>query len=332
MQRGKETDYRSVEPPKENMMLGGKVASVFPGQGSQFVGMGFELYQNSRSARDVFDEVDQALRFKLSRLIFEGSDKDLTDTINSQPAITAVSIASVKALEETLGNKIPQSEVVAGHSLGFYTSLVVAGVIPLSDGVRLVRERGRLMKEESAKRPGGMVAIIGLDQLTLEEICQEVGAEISNINSLNQLIISGDRIALARATDLASARGARKAVSLAVSGAFHSSLMGGARDELARIINAMEFNDPKIPIVGNSNAKFLTTAQEVKEELIDGLCNCVQWHKSVLNMVNFGVSHFIEFGPGRVLSGLIRQIDESVQAFSINSPGSIQKLANAMAP
>ena len=209
MQRGKETDYRSVEPPKENMMLGGKVASVFPGQGSQFVGMGFELYQNSRSARDVFDEVDQALRFKLSRLIFEGSDKDLTDTINSQPAITAVSIASVKALEETLGNKIPQSEVVAGHSLGFYTSLVVAGVIPLSDGVRLVRERGRLMKEESAKRPGGMVAIIGLDQLTLEEICQEVGAEISNINSLNQLIISGDRIALARATDLASARGAR---------------------------------------------------------------------------------------------------------------------------
>lgn len=330
MVEGEDRHYPLKEPAKEEISWG-KVGGVFPGQGSQSPGMGLELYQNSKAARYVFNEADDVLGFRLSKMIFEGLDNELTDTINSQPAILVVSIASLEALREILGDNTPKPLLLAGHSLGEYTSMIVAGVTSFSDGVRLVRERGRLMKQASENRPGGMAAILGLDQSVLEEVCAEVGVEIGNINSDDQLIISGDKIAVGRAMDLASARGAKKTLPLAVSGAFHSSLMEGARDELASIINGMEFNDPNIPIVGNSNAQPLTTAQEVKEELIDGLCKCVQWRDAVKFMAQSGVTHFIEFGPGRVLSALIKRIDKSAQAFNIDSPGSIQKLVNAMA-
>ena len=306
--------------------LNSNPAYVFPGQGSQVVGMGADLYENSPAAKDVFDAADESLGFALSNLIFHGPVRELQDTVNSQPAIMTVSIACLKAMEEALGADTVTPKLVAGHSLGEYTSMVVAGVVGFSDAVKLVRERGRLMKDASIDRPGGMAAIIGLKELALEQICAETGVELANINTDDQIVISGDKIAVARAMDLAGARGARKTIPLPVSGAFHSSRMQGAEAGLAYAINSLDFKDPKFPIIANSDSAPLTTAQEVKDELVLGLCRCVQWKNSVNYMVNSGVSQFIEFGPAGVLSGLIKRIDRSVQAVSLSDSASIQKL------
>lgn len=301
-------------------------AYVFPGQGSQVVGMGSELYQNSPAAKDVFDAADESLGFSLSSLIFQGPVRELQDTVNSQPAIMTVSIACLKAMEEALGPETVVPKLVAGHSLGEYTSMVVAGVLGFGDAVQLVRERGRLMQDASIDRPGGMAAIIGLKELALEQICAETGVELANINTDDQIVISGDKIAVARAMDLAGARGAKKTIPLSVSGAFHSSRMRGAEAGLAAAINDLEFNDPTVPIIANSDSAPLTTAQEVKDELVQGLCQCVQWKSSVDYMVSSGVSQFIEFGPAGVLSGLIKRIDRSVQTVALSDSASISKL------
>ena len=300
---------------------------VFPGQGSQAVGMGQELFQASPAAREVFEEADDSLNFSLSRLIFEGPTRDLQDTMNSQPAIMVVSIACWKAWEEFLGAQSPRPMSVAGHSLGEYTSLVVAGVLSFRDGVQLVRERGRLMHEASEVRPGGMAAIIGLDELAFEHICAETGVELANVNSDDQVVISGDKIAVARAMDLATARGAKKTVPLKVSGAFHSSLMGYAQEGLVEAIADLELRDPEIPIIANSLAAPVTTAAEVRGELVEGLCHCVKWKQSVQYMVDSGASHFVEFGPSRVLSSLIKRIDRDVEAFTLSDPASIEKVS-----
>ena len=299
---------------------------VFPGQGSQSVGMGLELCQSSPAARQVFEEADDSLGFSLSRLIFEGPTRDLQDTVNSQPAIMVVSIACWKAWEEYLGAQSPEPISAAGHSLGEYTSLVVAGALRFSDGVRLVRERGRLMHEASELRPGGMAAIIGLDEFAFEHICAETGVELANVNSDDQVVISGDKIAVARAMDLATARGAKKTVPLKVSGAFHSSLMGHAQQGLVEAIAGLEMADPAFPIVANSVAAPVTTAEEVRGELIEGLCHCVRWKQSVRYMVDSGASHFVEFGPSRVLSSLIKRIDRDVEAYTLSDPASIKKV------
>ena len=299
---------------------------VFPGQGSQSVGMGLELYESSPAAREVFEEADDSLSFSLSRLIFEGPTRDLQDTVNSQPAIMVVSIACWKAWEEYLGAQSPKPISVAGHSLGEYTSLVVAGVLRFTDGIQLVRERGRLMHEASELRPGGMAAIIGLGELAFEHICSETGVELANVNSDDQVVISGDKIAVARAMDLAMARGAKKAVPLKVSGAFHSSLMGHAQQGLMEAIAGLEMADPVFPIVANSMAAPVTTAEEVRGELIEGLCHCVRWKQSVRYMVDSGASHFVEFGPSRVLSSLIKRIDGDVEAYTLSDPASIEKV------
>ena len=300
---------------------------VFPGQGSQSVGMGQELFQSSSAAREVFEEADDTLNFSLSRLIFEGPTRELQDTMNSQPAIMVVSIACWKAWEEFLGDQSPRPMSVAGHSLGEYTSLVVAGVLSFRDGVHLVRERGRLMHEASEARPGGMAAIIGLDELAFEHICAETGVELANVNSDDQVVISGDKIAVARAMDLATARGARKTVPLKVSGAFHSSLMDYARKGLTAAIADLEMRDPEVPIIANSLAAPVTTAGEVRSELVEGLCHCVKWKQSVRYMVDSGASHFVEFGPSRVLSSLIKRIDRDVDAFTLSDPASIEKVS-----
>ena len=299
---------------------------VFPGQGSQSVGMGQELYQSSPAAREIFEEADDSLGFSLSRMIFEGPTRDLQDTVNSQPAIMVVSIACWRAWEEYLGAQSPKPVSVAGHSLGEYTSLVVAGVLSFADGVRLVRERGRLMHEASELRPGGMAAIIGLDELAFEHICAETGVELANVNSDDQVVISGDKIAVARAMDLATARGAKKTVPLKVSGAFHSSLMGHAQKGLAEAIAGLEMAAPAFPIVANSMASPVTTAEEVRGELVEGLCHCVRWKQSVRYMVDSGASHFVEFGPSRVLSSLIKRIDRDVEAYTLSDPASIEKV------
>lgn len=289
--------------------------------------MGLELYNTSPAAREVFQEADDSLGFKLSRLIFRGPDAKLKNTANSQPAIMTVSIACWKAWEEQEGANISPPDMVAGHSLGEYTSMVVAGVTSFSDAVQLVRKRGQLMQQAAVNRPGGMAAIMGLDELALGSICAETGVEVANINCEGQIVISGDKIAVAQAMDLASARGAKKTIPLPVSGAFHSSLMLKAKIGLEEAVNSMEFNDPEVPIIANSDCTHLTKGDQVKQELVSGLCQCVQWKQSVKSMVDAGVSQFVEFGPAAVLSGLIRRIDRGVQATAVTDPESISKLA-----
>ena len=303
---------------------------VFPGQGSQSVGMGKDLFDASRAARDVFEETDDSLGVHLSNLIFNGPADELQDTINSQPAIMAVSIACWRAWAEFLGNRTPAPAAVAGHSLGEYTSLVVAGVISYADGLKLVRERGRLMHQASLDRPGSMAAVLGLAEDVLEHICAETGVELANINSDDQIVISGEKIAVARAMDLATARGARKTVPLSVSGAFHSSLMGQAQEGLTEAVQSVEFHDPLVPIIANVSGEPLMTGEQIRTELISGLCHCVQWRNSVRFMVDSGVSQFVEFGPSRVLSALIKRIERGVQASTLSDPDSIQKLSEAI--
>lgn len=301
-----------------------KVACVFPGQGAQAVGMGHNLCQVSRRAREVFEEADSALQFPLSRLCFEGPEEELRDTINAQPAILTTSVACLRAASE-FGTSLSPT-LVAGHSLGEYTALVAANVIGFADAVRLVRERGRLMQEAGKVRPGGMAAIIGLDEESLEEVCRETGSQIANFNCSGQIVISGTRESLALSMDLAKARGARRVVPLQVSGAFHSILMQPTVEGMAQAISQVDFNHPQVPIVANSTAQPLTNPDEVKKELLQQLCHCVQWQPSVEYMVGAGVSTFIEIGPGQVLSGLIKRISNEVQVLHMSDPESIKAI------
>ncbi|MFQ5987288.1 MAG: ACP S-malonyltransferase [Dehalococcoidia bacterium] len=300
----------------------GSLAYVFPGQGSQRVGMGFDLYQGFSSAREVFEEADDALGFPLSRLCFEGPEEELSQTANAQPAILTVSLVCLRAASQVAGQLICPA-FMAGHSLGEYTALVAARVLDFVDAVRLTRQRGRLMQEAGERVPGGMVAIIGLDELSVEQVCQEAGAQIANLNSPGQIVISGAKETLVRAADLARAMGARHIMPLKVSGAFHSPLMQPATDGMAKAISELSFRHPTVPIVVNSTAEPVTSADAVKEELLRQLCYCVQWQRSVEYMVGAGVSTFIEIGPGQVLSGLIKRISNEAQILNVGDAESI---------
>ena len=302
------------------------LAYVFPGQGSQQVGMGRDLYNAFTQAREVFEEADDALGIPLSRLCFEGPEEELAQTVNAQPAILTASIACLKAAASVAGGLICPA-FMAGHSLGEYTALIAAQVLDFREAVRLTRQRGRLMQEAGEREPGGMAALIGLDELSVEEICQETGAQVCNLNSPTQIVIGGSRETLVRAMDLARAMGARHITQLKVSGAFHSSLMQPAAEGMAQAISQLDFRDPSVPIVVNSTAQPVTTAAEIKQELLQQLSSCVQWQKSVEYMVGAGVSTFIEIGPGQVLNGLIKRINQEAQILNIEDISSIRVMS-----
>jgi len=307
-----------------------KVAHIFPGQGSQKVGMGRDLYDNFASAKVVFDQADEALGFPLSRLCFEGPEDELRQTINAQPALATVSYACLKAAYEAGGNRLPPPAFVAGHSLGEYTALAAANVLDFPTVVYLTRERGRLMYEAGLREPGGMVAIIGLDEALLAEVCTQTGTYIANVNCPGQLVISGAKENLTEATSLAKARGAQRTIPLPVSGAFHTPLMQSAIDGLSQIIATLHFHNPLIPIVANTSAQPMTNAEQVKAELLNQLSNGVQWQRSIEYMINDGVSTFIEIGPGEVLSNLVRRINKDVKAINIGDVAAIKNLINPL--
>lgn len=303
-----------------------KVAYVFPGQGAQWVGMGRDLYHNFDSAKAVFEQADEALGFPISQLCFEGPEDELRQTINAQPAIVTISFACLEATR-SMNAGLPPASFVAGHSLGEYTALAAAGVLDFATTVYLARERGRLMHEAGQITPGGMVAIIGLDEPALADVCEQTGTHIANINCPGQIVISGAEDNLNQATDLAKARGAYRAIPLQVSGAFHTTLMQPAVDGMAEIIATLSFTEPAIPIIGNTTAQPLTTAESIKQELLEQLCNCIQWQRSVEYMAGDGVSTFIELGPGRVLAGLIKRIDKNVKILNIGDAEAVNNVA-----
>lgn len=299
------------------------IAFVFPGQGSQYVGMGKALFEASQAARRIFQQADEVLGFSLTKLCFEGPADELEDTINAQPAILMVSVACLAALRERwqgMGRAVAPM-AVAGHSLGEFTALVAAGTLEFSDALRLVRERGRLMKESGESRPGGMAAIIGLDQETLEVICADARERgvivLANSNSPDQRVLSGERAALERAVELARERGA-KAVILPISIASHSPLMQRAAVLFAELLSTIQMRDPEVPVVANITGQILTSAEEIQRELHEHLLRPVEWTRSVAEMMEQGVDTFLEIGPGQVLSRLIRRISRDVRALSLS--------------
>ena len=307
-----------------------KTAFLFPGQGAQVVGMGRQLYDQSPAARNVFDQIDHALARPLTKVMFEGPEDLLQQTVNAQPAIMAVSLACLEAMREKLGpDAMPKPSFVAGHSLGEYTALAAAGVLSLEDTARLVQERGRLMQLACDQRPGTMAAVLGLDEAALLDVARETGTYVSNINTGDQTVISGDAAGVAMAMEAATARGAKKVIPLKVGGAFHSGLMEPARLGLEQAVGRLAFRDAAVPIVANCTGEPLTAADAVKRELVAQITSCVQWRRSVERMAGAGVTLFIEVGPGKALAGMVKRIAKDASAVSVGDMESIAALRPA---
>ncbi|MBI1878199.1 MAG: ACP S-malonyltransferase [Chloroflexi bacterium] len=308
-------------------MMTDNIAFVFPGQNSQEVGMGQALVENYPAAREIFCKADEVLGFSLSRLCFEGPEADLNDTINTQVAMLTTSIAALEALKAAGYQARPR--YVAGHSLGEYSAYVASGVLSFEDGLRLVRERGRLMKKAGELNPGGMAAILKLDDETVAQICQQVSAEgigllqIANYNSPGQAVISGHHEAVDRGIELALAAKARRALKLSISVASHGELMRVMTDEFRAAINQTPLNLPETPIVANISAEPLDSVEAIRVEMEGQLTASVRWTDSVQWMVNHGVSRFIEFGPKDVLTGLIKRIVKDVETYAVGTPEDI---------
>lgn len=317
-----------MNEPLDPRQLGDHVAFVFPGQGSQYVGMGQRLHDISESARRVFRQADEVLGFPLTKMCFEGPAEELEDTINAQPAILTVSHAALEALRESwqqIGEAI-SPVCVAGHSLGEYSALVSAGALDFADALVLVRERGRLMKEAGSARPGGMAAIIGLSSESLRHICMEASGTdgivvLANDNCPGQTVISGEVVALERAMALAVERGARKAVRLEISIASHSPLMDRAGDELTQIATSVRFREPVLPVVSNITGRFITSVDEIRRNVGQQVVRPVNWTGSVIEMIDSGVETFLEIGPSQVLGSLIRRVAREVKTLTVADLG-----------
>ena len=314
--------------------LRSKIALVFPGQGSQYVGMGKALYEASPAARRVFDRADRVLNFPLSQLCFEGPQATLDDTYNAQPAILTVSIACLEALKEKLGPLgyalVPS--LVAGHSLGEFTALVVAGVLDFDDALKLVRERGRLMKETGDAHPGGMAAVIGLDSNTLEQVVREAQktgiVTLANDNSPGQTVLSGELAALQQAMELAKQHGAKLVQRLAISIASHSPLMQQASQSFGKLVGQIPFRPPQMPLIANISARALTSVDELRIELSEHLIRPVQWTRSVQTITANGIETIIEIGPKQVLTSLIKRIAPEAKPVSLTDSDVVRLLAS----
>ncbi len=339
------------------------VAFIFPGQGSQAVGMGADVYRASPAARAIFNAADTAIGFALSRLCFEGPEDALRETINTQPALVTTSLALLAALQEAAGApavadgaepplRAPLTPAwLAGHSVGEYAALVAAGALDVAAAVRLTRERGRLMHEEGLAIPSGMAAVLGLDAPALEKVCAEAtertraaltpeeaaahpGAgrvALANDNAPGQIVISGEKRALEAAMELAKAAGARRVVPLAVSGAFHSPVMAPAAGGLGRAVDAAPIRDAAIPIVSNITATPLSAADDIRRELASQIVSPVQWTRSVEWLAAQGVTLFVEIGSGQVLTGLVKRIARDAATLSVSSAADVVAAAPRLA-
>ncbi|MFN8481671.1 MAG: ACP S-malonyltransferase [Anaerolineae bacterium] len=304
------------------------IAWLFPGQGAQAVGMGRALAEQSQAARAVFEAADGILGFPLSTLCFEGPKDTLDDTYNSQPALLTTSIAVLRALEEALGERLAVPAYCAGHSLGEYSALVAAGALDFEAALRLVRERGRLMKQAGQHSPGGMAALIGVDDATAQRLAEAVdGVQVANYNSPGQVVLSGRREGIAQLAEVGKSFGVRKVMPLAVTIAAHSSLMAGIADEYRAAVEATPMREPSVPVIGNVRAVPLAGVSEIRAEMVEQLTASVRWTASVQYLSEHGVDAFLELGPGNVLTGLVKRIVKDANARAIGTPDDINNLA-----
>src|ERR1700756_157846 len=302
-----------------------KIALIFPGQGSQVVGMGKELAEKFLVARQTFEEADDALGYKLSQLCFEGPEEQLRLTEITQPAILTTSVAALRVLE----TRMPKPAYVAGHSLGEYSAHVASGTFSFADAVRTVRQRGKYMQEAVPVGVGAMAAILGMELENVSAVCADAAqgevCEPANINSSEQIVISGNTAAVERAAKLASERGAKRAIMLPVSAPFHCSLMKPAQDRLAADLAALTFRNPSVPVACNADATLVEDADRSRDALVRQVTGSVKWSQSMHLLIAKGVERFVEVGPGKVLCGLMRQIDRSKPCSNVADQALLQK-------
>lgn len=306
-----------------------QVAFLFAGQGSQYIGMGKDLYETFPESKAVFDKADKVLGFSISRLCFAGPQDELTKTVNCQPAILTMSVACWEAFKSVTDYRPKTTDYVAGLSLGEYSALVASEAISFADAVYLVRRRGEFMEEEAAKAPGRMLSVIGLDLSCVKEICLKANTELANINCPGQVVISGNVKEIEQAKALAEENGAKLTVLLEVSGAFHSSSMEEASIKLAQELEKIRINSPYLPVVCNVTGKEVNTSVEIKDNLTKQVASCVLWEDSMKFILSKNVTKFYEFGPGKVLKGLMRRIDANTQVTNIEKKEDILSLCPA---